>query len=86
MCDAGGEGVTTAPDIITGIHPVIQLKECIPGERSYLRAADINQRFQEFLVRKLGRKPGWDIDTLEEGMKDFDSIDDLRRYVVSTTS
>jgi hypothetical protein len=86
LCDAGGEGVTTAPDIITGIHPAIQLKECIPEEGSYLGAADINQRFQEFLVWKLGREPGWDIDILEEAMKDFDSIDHLRRYVVSITS
>lgn len=78
--------MTTAPDIITGIHPAIQLKGCIPEEGSYLGAADINQRFQEFLARKLGREPGWDMNILEEAMKDFNSIDDLRRYVVSVTS
>jgi hypothetical protein len=79
-CDAGGDGVTVASYIITSVYPTFQLQECIPSMREDYGAADISQRFREFLALKLGREAGWDSEILADSLTNFESVNGSRQH------
>ncbi|KAL2869219.1 Hsp70 family protein [Aspergillus lucknowensis] len=74
LCDAGGGTVDLISYTITGLTPILQVKEITAGTGGPCGSTFLNRRFGDFLTRKLGREDGWDDEVLTEAMERFDSV------------
>jgi hypothetical protein len=74
LCDAGGGTVDLISYTITKLSPTLEIKEAAAGSGALCGSVFLNRRFGDFLVEKLGKKKGWDADTLSEAMERFESF------------
>jgi molecular chaperone DnaK (HSP70) len=81
LCDAGGGTVDLISYTITELHPILKIREAAPGTGGLCGSTFLNQKFQEFLVQKLGNEPGWDEEVLAEAMERFDSVVSIPLYL-----
>lgn len=81
LCDAGGGTVDLISYTITELRPILKIREAAPGTGGLCGSTFLNQKFQEFLVQKLGNEPGWDEEVLAEAMERFDSVVSLPPYL-----
>lgn len=57
---------------IEQLEPALQVKEAAPGSGALCGSTYLNRRFQEFLVSKLGQEEGFEQETVNDAMKEFD--------------
>jgi hypothetical protein len=73
LCDAGGGTVDLISYTITKLSPTLEIEEAAAGSGALCGSTYLNRAFANFLVKKLGKKEGWDSDTLAEAMERFES-------------
>lgn len=74
ICDAGGGTVDLITFTITQLSPKLSLRESAPGTGKLCGSTFLNRRFEAFLRGLLESDDGWESDTLERAMEQFDSL------------
>jgi molecular chaperone DnaK (HSP70) len=72
ICDAGGGTVDCITFTIIALQPVLRLRESAPGSGKLCGGVYLNSLFENFLSGRLAECEGWDDDTLEAAMHEFE--------------
>jgi hypothetical protein len=74
VCDAGGGTVDLISYTITELHPVLKLKEVVPGTGALCGSMFLNRHFEQLLKSKMDNQPGWDDEAFSVAMERFDRV------------
>lgn len=74
VCDAGGGTVDLISYTITGLKPILEVKEATPGSGALCGSTFLNRRFSSFLTAKLGDQAGFDDELLADALDRFEKI------------
>lgn len=72
VVDAGGGTVDLISYTITGLKPILQVKEAASGSGALCGSTFLNMRFAKFLKSKLGKENNFDDEVLAEAMEVFE--------------
>ncbi|KAK6383716.1 hypothetical protein LTS17_003008 [Exophiala oligosperma] len=73
LCDAGGGTVDLISYTIVALQPHVEIREAVPGDGSACGSTFLNRIFARFLKDHLEDVEGYDQDTLDEAMLDFET-------------
>ncbi|KIV84785.1 hypothetical protein PV11_00543 [Exophiala sideris] len=73
LCDAGGGTVDLISYTITGIQPNLTVRETVAGSGYACGSTFLNRIFARYLEDQLQDLEGYDDDTLEEALQDFET-------------
>ncbi|KIY00568.1 uncharacterized protein Z520_03231 [Fonsecaea multimorphosa CBS 102226] len=74
LCDAGGGTVDLITYTIVSRKPTVKVREAVPGAGASCGSTFLNRIFQKYLEENLSDLDGFDEDTLEDAMNEFENI------------
>ncbi|KIW19845.1 hypothetical protein PV08_00420 [Exophiala spinifera] len=73
VCDAGGGTVDLIAYKIIALHPKVEISEAVSGDGYACGSTFLNRIMAQFLEKHLKNVEGYDEDTLDEAMQDFET-------------
>ncbi|KAJ5105552.1 actin-like ATPase domain-containing protein, partial [Penicillium alfredii] len=74
LCDARVGMVDLITFTIVELRPTLRLQEAAPGAGGLSDSTFLDKRFEDFLQRRLSYCEGWESDTIEQAMLDFETV------------
>ncbi|OAP59951.1 hypothetical protein AYL99_04953 [Fonsecaea erecta] len=74
LCDAGGGTVDLITYAIESLKPTVKVREAVPGGGGACGSTFLNRIFRKYLEENLSDLDGFDEDTLEDALNEFENI------------
>ncbi|OQU95466.1 hypothetical protein CLAIMM_01668 isoform 2 [Cladophialophora immunda] len=74
LCDAGGGTVDLITYAIVSLKPTVKVREAVPGGGGACGSTFLNRIFRKYLEENLSDLDGFDEDTLEDALNEFENI------------